>query len=592
MVLKKKKALQRLSRIELLDRERGSYLKKWKGKTPIALIYPNSYKVGMSSLGLQLVYVLLNRRDDVVCERVFLSEDGQLLSIESGRRLLDFPYLFFSVSFEHDYINVVKILLQAGIEPYAEKRLADAESPVVVCGGVATFLNPEPIAPFVDLFALGEAESLLPGLVDRLLAASKDEAKKNRLYDLATTLDGVYVPSLYHVDYDASGRCSSITAVEGAPDRIKRVLLDDCHCASHSELLTQETEFSDLYLIELGRGCSRGCRFCAAGFIYRPSRLWSADTVIKGLKEKGEGVSRIGLLGMEMAAGKDLSAISQYLQQSGCSLSFSSLRADRIGESLLDLLGSSSLKSVAIAPDGTSERLRSVINKGLDENDLLDAARRLVEAGIFKIKLYVMIGLPTETAEDLRECISLVKKMKECIDPIGQQRGRLTEIFLSVNCFIPKPWTPFQYHPYGISDQLEKGESRSVKEAVANLRERISILRNGVKSIANVHFHADTPETGLFQAILARGDRRIAEILFDAASSGIPWKKAMKKRGLSPELYVTTGVGSEQFFPWYIVDHGIRQEYLFAEYSRGLKGKETAPCDTAICRRCGVCGAE
>jgi len=545
----------------------------------------------MSSLGFQLVYSRINERDDIVCERFFLPEsDETLLSIESGRPLADFPFVFISVSFEHDYQNLIRLLLLGGINPFAEDRSKnEQDSPLVLCGGVATFMNPEPIAPFIDLFVIGEAEPVLDGLLDILMEANVLRSRKQLLRETAVAFTGVYVPSLYQPVYDAGGICTGMQPADDVPTRIKRSVLKACDKVGHSELLTPAAEFSDLYLAELGRGCSRGCRFCAAGFIYRPPRLWDADSVVEGLSERDSNVKRIGLLGMEMAEDSSLDAISSYLLDSGCALSFSSLRADRINDKLLKLLAESSLKSVAIAPDGASERLRRVINKGLLHSDILTAARRLVEAGIFKLKLYVMIGLPTETCEDLQELIDLIGTIKSEIDPIGQKRGRLSEIFLSVNCFVPKPWTPFQFHPFGIAAKLDCGEQRSAKEAVKNLKEKVSYLKKGVQKISNVHIQVDKPENALFQAFLARADRRAAKVLYDMVK-GNSWKSSMKKSGLKVEDFVTTGFSENSYFPWYIIDHGIKKRYLWKEYMKGFESASTKPCDPTICRRCGVCG--
>ncbi len=544
----------------------------------------------MSSLGFQLVYALLGRRDDVVCERFFLDDDQrQPLSLESERPLVDFPLILISVSFENDYLNIVRILVNAGIEPFAEQRASTKNSPLLICGGVAAFMNPEPVAPFMDFCIIGEAEPVLDELVTYLLQYENTKDRRGLYLDCAGRFAGVYAPALYTPKYD-NGRCAGLVAAAGAPDRVRRVSVADCDVAAHSALMTPLAEFADLYLTELGRGCSRGCRFCAAGFIYRPPRLWNADAVVRGLAKRSRQSKRIGLLGMEMADGDTLDQVGAYLLESSCALSFSSLRADRISDGLLELLSQSSLKSAAIAPDGTSERLRRVINKGLDQTDLLQAARRLTEAGIYKLKLYVMVGLPTETGDDLREFIHLVEKMKKIIDEIGRKRGRLTEIYLSVNCFVPKPWTPFQYHPFAIGERLKVDETASMQQALRSLKEKIVFLKKGVRSLANVHFQADKPENALFQALLSRGDRRLAGVLVDVASGGIPWKSSVKKRDISVEKLILAGFDSQSYFPWYVIDHGISHDYLWGEYEKAFTGKASRPCDTALCRRCGVCG--
>lgn len=589
--LKKKahRSSSTLSRRDRLERERGTYLKKWKDKTPVALIYPNSYTVGMSSLGFQLVYALLSRRDDIVCERFFLDDgEGPPLSLESARPLVDFPLIFISVSFENDYLNIVRLLLNGGIEPFAEQRASTEHSPLLVCGGVAVFMNPEPIAAFMDFCIIGEAEPLLDDFVTYLQQHETISDRRGLYIDCVNRFAGVYAPALYTPKYE-NGRCTGLDAVSGAPDRVSRVSVVECDVAAHSALMTPQAEFSDLYLTELGRGCSRGCRFCAAGFIYRPPRLWDADAVVRGLSERARQDTRVGLLGMEMADGDTLDQVGTYLLKSSCALSFSSLRADRISDGLLELLARSSLKSAAIAPDGASERLRRVINKGLDQADLLQAARRLTEAGIYKLKLYVMIGLPTETQTDLQEFIGLVETMKESIDDIGKKRGRLTEIYLSVNCFVPKPWTPFQYHSFALDRRLEVDETASMQQAVRSLKEKIAFLKKGIRPFANVHFQADRPESALFQALLSRGDRRLAGVLLDVVSRGVPWKSSVKKRDIAVEKLILSGCDSRSYFPWYVIDHGISHDYLWDEYEKAFSGASTMACDTAVCRRCGVC---
>jgi radical SAM superfamily enzyme YgiQ (UPF0313 family) len=368
---------------DLLDRERGTYLKKWKGRLPVGLLYPNIYRVGMSNLGFQLVYRMLNEEDRIVAERLFLPAAGEPpLSMESGRPALDFPIIFVSLSFEHDYLNLARFFLAARIEPFARDRGATiaAGRPLVVCGGVVAFMNPEPLAPFVDLFVVGEAEPLLPLLLPRLNEENFED-RQALLYSLNASHDGFYAPSHYKTNYDTQGRFLNFEPASGLPSRVVRVGLGSNDTSAHSELLTPETEFADLYLTELGRGCSRGCRFCTAGFVYRPPRLWDIEAILESLKKRPPSIERVGLLGMEMTSQDNLELIAAQIGADGCSLSFSSLRADSISENLLQLLSESGLKSVAIAPDGASERLRRIINKQLEETDILSAASRLTEAG-------------------------------------------------------------------------------------------------------------------------------------------------------------------------------------------------------------------
>ncbi|MBC8318618.1 MAG: radical SAM protein [Desulfobulbaceae bacterium] len=561
--------------------ESGAILKKWTGKLPVALVYPNVYQVGMSNLGMQHVYALANAHPDIVCERVFLPEDAQTpLSVESGRHLLDFPVFLCAVSFEQDYVNLLRLFRWAGIEPLATERRNVSpqrpETPLIIGGGVATFINPEPLAPFVDLFLLGESEPVLPTLLNCLLQRFNEGVpgvnRDQWLLDLAVSVPGCYVPHLYDMVYDQS-RLVEIRIRDGAPARVKKAVLGSVDQSGHSQLLTPDTEFGDLYLTELGRGCSRGCRFCAAGFVYRPPRLWSAESIMAAFDEKPTSISRVGLLGMEMAKPEDLAKVARHLLDASCSLSFSSLRADAITPELIDLLQASKIKTSAIAPDGASERLRKVINKGITAEDVLLAANILVSGGVTNLKLYFMIGLPTETEEDLAELVSLVMMVQEKVNEIGRARGHLPMISLSINPFVPKAWTPFQFCAFA---------------GVGPLKKKIKFLKKAFSGCHNLKLGVEKPENAFFQAVLARGDRRLAEVLLAMAEFSRNWRQQFKDHDIDPEEY-TRQRTRDELFPWDIIDHGIHREYLWEEYERGLGGKQTAACQTEICRRCGVC---
>jgi radical SAM superfamily enzyme YgiQ (UPF0313 family) len=570
------------------DQEIGSVKKKWKEKLPVALIYPNRYNLGMSNLGLQLVYRLLNQDPSIVAERVFLPASGtKPLSVESGRPLSDFPLLLFSISFEQDYQHLVALLDMVGIPPLTAKRTKQCQKisakrqnglPLVIAGGVATFINPEPLAPFVDLFIIGEAEPVLPKLMTQISADIDTIDKENLLIKLASNFSSCYVPSFYEEEYGSKGQLLSISPKAGfnsIPERIKKVTLPSPgEFAGHSEILTPEAEFSDLFMTELGRGCSQGCRFCAAGFIYRPPRLWSADSIVNSLATRPDRSKRVGLLGMEMARSENLVQIADFLLEESCSLSFSSLRADKISPSLLKLLGKSNLKSAAIAPDGASERLRRVINKGITEKDVLLAAENLIISGIKNLKLYFMIGLPTETSADLEEMVDLIKKVKAKMLELGRIRGQLSNLTLSVNCFIPKPWTPFQFHPV---------------DPVATWKQKLKFLRSKIAGEPNIKFNNEKPENAFFQAVLARGDRQVGKALLTMVQNSCTWKQAFKIEHINAEDYVLRKRTLEEVFPWEIIDHGIDRKHLWAEYQKALLGKKTVPCDTEKCKRCGVC---
>ncbi len=558
----------------------------------MALLYPNTYPLAISNLGFQLVYSLLNQRDDIVCERVVYPEDGQpLRSLESNRPLTDFSIVCISVSFEHDFPRLAGMLAAGGIEPMAARRssVIAPGDPLVIIGGVAVFMNPEPVAPLADCMVIGEAEPVIPELFDRISNGLADSmGRAGLLTRLAAEVKGCYVPSLYTVSYDKEGRVEQVVSAPGAPERVHKVVQHDVTCAAHSMQMSPLAELG-MYMTELGRGCSRACRFCAAGFIYRPPRLWEADAILAAIDQRPDHVQRVGLLGMEMADGDTLDQIAAKLKEQQCALSFSSLRADRISPQLVELLSSSGLKSVAIAPDGASERLRRVINKGLSEQDLLSAAAALVEAGIVHLKLYVMIGLPTETDEDLDELAAMLGRLREVILPLARKQGRMPEILLSVNSFVPKPWTPFQYLSYGGLSAREADTDRDATLGVLALKHKIKYLRRMLKPLANVRLKVDRPERVLEQAVFSRGDRRLAGVLLDIGMGRRSFKQAMKAHGLSSWEYAVRPRDPEERMCWEILDHGITDGYLYAELERALQEKVTMPCDTSRCKRCGGC---
>ncbi len=545
--------------------------------------------MAVSNLGYQLIYALINRDDRIVCERFVYPESGSFRSLESSRPLRDFPLVFASVSFEADYPALAALLAAGGVEPFHRDRdpIVKPGAPLVVIGGAAMLVNPEPLAPFADLMVVGEAEPVLAALLD-LLIESVGSRRSELCLAAACTLGSCYAPGWYDDEYDADGRLIGQVARGGVPARVRRVHSGDRGISGHSVLQSPEAELN-MYMTELGRGCSRGCRFCAAGFIYRPPRLWSGDAVLDALNVRPQEQSHVGLLGMEMAETATLDRIAAYLEHHGCSLSFSSLRADRISARVLSLLTASGLKSVAIAPDGASQRLRQVINKGLDEEDLLNAGERLVGGGIVNLKLYVMIGLPTETTADLDELIAMVHRLQKRILPLGRRRGRVSEITLSVNSFVPKPWTPFQYAGFGGLGEEESLAASEATAAIHQLKDRIRHLRQGFAGTANLRIKTDHPERVLQQAVFSRGDRRLAPVLLDMGTGRRSFKQSMRRHGLSSAAYAVRHREEHEILCWERVDHGLRPGYLWEEYQRGLKGKTTAACDTTTCRRCGIC---
>ena len=558
-----------------LAAEKGTVRKDWGGKIRVALAYPNNYYVGMSNLGVHAVYRLLNDYQDVVCERVFLPEDvgttrGGIRSVESENPLSNFDIIAFSISFENDYPNLLTLLTEAGIPRWSSER--DTPHPLVIAGGVTAFLNPEPIAPFIDCFLIGEAEPILEAFLDVYRSHSD---RKGLLKALARNVPGAYVPALYDVTYGQDGTISAFRPRDGVPEKVKRVVVEDLSpWDTSSTILTPHTTFRDTYLVEVGRGCPHGCRFCAAGFVYRPPRFRSIAALQKSLEKGAVESNRIGLMAAAVSDVPHIEALCQKALDKKLELTFSSLRANRLTPQILRVLGQSGLKTVTIAPDAGSERMRRVINKGITEKDVLTAADLLVRAGIPNLKVYFMVGLPTETTDDVEAVVALCKQIKHRFLKASRPAGKIGQISVSLNSFIPKPFTPFQWVPL---------------EDVKVLKEKIKYVKDSLRRVANVDVHADVPKWAYIQTLLSRGDRRTAQLLAAAQDNNGNWAKTLKASVINPDFYVYRERSTDEVLPWDFIDHGIKKAYLVEEYKKALQAKTSPACDADRCRACGVC---
>ncbi len=563
------------ARKEFLAAERGTVRKEWTGKIRIALAYPNHYHVGMSNLGFHAIYHLLNNYEDIVCERVFLPENngathGGLRSMESQRPLGDFDIVAFSISFENDYPNLLTLLTEAGIPRWSSER--DTPHPLIIAGGVTASLNPEPIAPFVDCFFVGEAEPILDIFLD---VYRRHPDKQELLEALAERVPGIYVPVLYDVAYNADGTIAEFRPKRGIPAKVQRVAVEDLSSwDTCSTILTPHTTFHDTYLIETGRGCPHGCRFCAAGFVYRPPRFRPKDSLRICLEKGAKHSNRIGLMATAVSDVPYIEELCQKALDQGVQLSFSSLRADRLTPEFVDILKQSGLKTATIAPDAGSERMRRVINKGITDQDVLRAADLLVGAGIPNLKLYFMIGLPTETMSDVEAIVALCKQVKHRFLKASRKTKRIGQINVSLNSFIPKPFTPFQWVRL---------------EDVKALKAKIKHVKEGLKRIANVRVYADVPRWAYIQALLSRGDRRTAQLLSDAHENNGNWAKTLKASIINPDFYVYRERPLDEILPWDLIDHGINKAFLVEEYEKALREETSPPCDVGRCVACGVC---
>ncbi len=562
----------------LLKAESGAIRKEGGARLRVALVYPNTYGMGMSNLGFQTVYGLLNRMAGIACERLFLPSpplpDREVpLTLETGRRLRDVDVVAFSISFENDYLHILTLLERAGLNLLSEER-TEAD-PLVLAGGVACTLNPEPIAPFMDGFLLGEAEVGLASLFGILTETLHAADRRSLLARLARTVPGFYAPRFYTPSYFPDGRLRDVEVARGIPETIPRPFVTDLSgLATCSEVLAPETAFDNTYLIEVSRGCPHGCRFCSAGYIYRPPRFRSADTIASCIDQGAARSSHIGLVGAAVSDFPGIGDICAKAPEKGVRLSFSSLRADGFTDTLLATLKGSGVKTATIAPDAGSERMRRVINKGLTEADILEATGTLVERSIPNLKLYFMVGLPTETEADVAAIVDLCKAIKERFLAASRDQGRIGTITVSVNPFVPKPFTPFQWGP--MAD-------------IATLKKRIKGIRNGLKGVANLRISAASPRTAHVQGLLSRGDRRVARILMLAHENKGNWARTLKETPADPAFYTTRPRSESERFPWEIVDQGVDRSYLWGEYRRALSGRPSPPCAVGACTRCGVC---
>ena len=568
------------------DAETVLFAKKGDGDVRVCLAYPNRYPVAMGNLGFQVVYEIIDREPGVVCERAFLPDEedrfetGRLCCLESGRAVAESEVLAFSVSFETDYWHVVRMLDSSGLPPRRRDRGPGA--PLVIAGGPATFLNPEPLADFVDLFLIGEAEEMLPeffAVYRECLAAGAD--RPALLARLAERVAGVYVPEFFTPRFD-DGVQTAIDHTGPGPEKVERRLVWDLNrFATTSRVLSDEAVFGDMVLVEASRGCQWGCRFCAAGYMYRPIRTRGTEELARSVLEALEHRKTIGLVGAEMASVPGVEALSELANEGGGRLSPSSLKADCVTPRLAAALGKVRNRSVTIAPEAGSERMRRVINKNLTEADILRAADLLIGEGVPDLKLYFMIGLPTETDEDVLAIAELTAKLAQRVARGGRNPRRVGAVTTSINPFVPKPWTPFQWDPM---------------EEIPAVKAKAARLRAALRRLPNVKVDIESPREAYFQTVLSRGDRRVGAFLEAIHAAAGDWWAVLqrwRREGLPgaphPDSYVHRRYGDDEVLPWDFIDHRIAKSYLWLERRKALAARQTAPCDTTTCTSCAAC---
>jgi radical SAM superfamily enzyme YgiQ (UPF0313 family) len=519
-----------------LSREEGTIIKDWGGRLPVALVYPNSYYLGMSNLGVHSVYKFLNDNLRVVCERVFYDKDDKKapLALESGRPLADFAVIAFSISYELDYFNVVNILKASGIPLYAADR--DESHPLVIAGGPCVTANPMPLAPFFDFFCIGEAEAIVPVMIPTLLENILPPAEVSRGDQLKalSTLPGIYVPAF------------------PPPNPVVRRYAENFDDFSTSSvILTTETELGDLYLIEAERGCQRGCRFCLVNTAFSPMRFRSVDNILQQAKAGLNQRRRIGLVGPAVTDHPHINELLAGLNHLRAEISISSLRIGSLSKDILDALTAGKTQSIAIAPEAGSQRLRDVINKGTSESEIMEVADRIAGQRFTHLKLYFIVGLPTETDEDVEEIVKLTLGIKDRLDR-KQSRTRIT---LNVAPFVPKAGTPFQWLPMASQDSLN---------------ERLAILR-ATLPLKGIKLNEESPAWSQIQGVLARGDEEVAEVLANMEEVSLAgWRRALESCELDIDYYVNQRWDTGQKLPWSVIDSGMKFERLCEELEKAL----------------------
>ncbi|MGD0022664.1 MAG: radical SAM protein [Smithellaceae bacterium] len=550
----------------ILEQETGYVKKVWGIYNTVCLAYPNYYRTGMANLGFQTVYKIFNEQPSFLCERVFLplpedeaeyvSGAAEMVSLESQKSITDFDILAFSISFENDYPHVLKMLALAGISLLSKGRTEDF--PLVIGGGIALTLNPEPLADFFDLFILGEAEEILPQFTCFFEEARRlGYGRRRLLLDLQKKIEGVYIPSLYEVKYFADSKIQTTTPLEGGlPEKIKINSIKNINTFRTEEVISApQTEMEDMFLIEVSRGCFHRCRFCAASFVYRPARFRESDEIIasidRGLRKK----KKIGLVGTAVSEHPDLSRICEYIVVQNAQAGIGSLRIDQINERIVDLVKAGGIETVALAPEAGSQRMRDILRKEITEDDIIRATKLLMEKEIPNLRLYFMVGLPKEEEQDIDAVIELTKKIQHHALQYSRGKRKFRRITLSINQFIPKPQTPLQW---------------CVLANVNTVGKKIKKIVNAFRKDKQIKVIHDVTKWNYVQALLTLGDRRVGEILLAVQRLDGNWAQALKEVNINPDFYVYRQKSFDEFLPWDIIDLGVSKESLISECKKAL----------------------
>ena len=580
--------------------ELNSYVKDSESvELRYAFCFPDTYEIGMSHLGMKILYGLVNQRDDAWCERVFAPDNDMeeqmrknnipLFALESGDYIKNFDMIGFTLQYELSYTNVLNMLDLADVPIFSKDR--KGLTPIVCCGGPCT-CNPEPIADFFDIVFLGEGENSTNEVLDLLKECKKSNATKEEFLLKAKDIDGVYVPSFYEDSYNDDGTLKELRPLNSAPKKVKKAIVSDLNNVYYPKefVVPFVNIVHDRAVEEIFRGCIRGCRFCQAGFIYRPIREKSVETINRQCKDliDSTGYDEISLCSLSTSdhsnVNEMLTSLIDWTVKDKINLSLPSLRVDNFSDELVDKLNKVRKSGLTFAPEAGTQRLRDVINKNVTRDEVLNTCNKAFDNGWTSVKLYFMMGLPTETMEDIEGIANLAMDVVHAFyNNPNRQKGTGVQVSVSCSSFIPKPFTPFQWEP---EDSME-----SLKAKQAHLLE--SIPSKKIK----VSYH-ETP-TSLMEGVLARGDRRLSKVIYTAFKQGCKfdswddqfkfdvWMDAFKKHGIDPYFYTKRKRPFDEILPWDHLDFGVSRKFLEKENIKAHENKTTPHCRI----KCSGCGA-